>query len=1171
MKIFPLNLFHKTVVVVAIVLLPILIVFLYGYQRNKEFIKRNALDSVSAIAEAYEGQVFQFLEMSRRRAVDFSSDGFIRDELKRINSGDRQAPGRLKEHLLRNKIVLDKTINRICVLNLAGRVVASTDKGVIGNSLVGEEFFEKAKGSVIIAERFNKRRGVSELSVGAPLTDKATGEPIGVIVNFVEFTEFSRILSGMFSKELGAPSSDRERPATMEIYLVNKDRLMMTESIFVKNAAMRQSVDTLPVKRCISFRQEYAGFYKDYRGVEVAGASMCLPDLGWTLLVEVDTSEALAPISGMQRDAAMAAGAVMALLALFFAFFFRAIVRRLHVLSDAAAMMAKGDYGVIVPVTSGDEIGALSDSFNVMTCEIKRRSEMIRESEDRLRAVVDNSGAQIYLKDMEGRYLLVNRACWEGLKKGRDEMIGKSDFDFMPEDVAQSFRQNDLKALEAKTALEFEEAAAWNGGMRYYLSVKAPLFDAGGKPYALCGISTDITERKMREKELGLLLELSLVIGASEDFPSALDAGVERICRAMGWDFGEAWVPEDAYTLKYRGGWLDDGGARLGFMEKSRGMTIESGVALPGRVWATKKYEWCEKLSVDGVIFMRAKEAKAAGFKAGAGFPVIAGGRVLAVLVFFMSEETPEERHLVEFISVACAQLGTMLMRKLAEEQRGAMQVKYEGLVNNLTSGVFRCSIVEDGRFVEANPAAISMLGAASKDELLTHGLCDFFCNHGRKDALKQRLFGGVEIKNEEFELTTLLGGRIWVSLNAAAMKDMGGAFCDGILTDITERKSLEDQLRHSQKIEAIGRLAGGVAHDFNNILTAMIGYGNLLLMKREEDEVVRGYAEHILTLSDKAARLTQGLLAFSRKQVMNLRPVDVNEIVRSVRNILARLIGEDIELRADFHGNPLVVMADSNQLEQVLMNLATNARDAMPGGGVLALSTGVSVLDAAYVSAHGYGVPGRFACLVFSDSGKGMDAETRERIFEPFFTTKEVGKGTGLGLSIAYGIIKQHNGYINAYSEPGRGTSFRVYIPLVEAAAEELKTEEHAPVTGGSETILLAEDEPEVLEITQKTLAEFGYTVITAIDGEEAVAKFKERSGEIALVVLDMVMPRKGGLEAYAEIKKIAPDARVLFVSGYAEEMMRAAWLMTKDVNFISKPSPPGDFLRKVREVLDK
>ncbi|MBI5969935.1 MAG: PAS domain S-box protein [Deltaproteobacteria bacterium] len=1172
MKIFPLSLFRKALAATLAILLPILITFLYGYEKNKAFLKRSALTSVSSIAEAYEGQLIQFLEMSKRRAVDFSSDGFIRDELKRHNDGDKHAASRLRGHLLKNKIVLDKTINRICVLNLEGRIVASTEAGAIGNSLAGEEFFGNAKGSATVAERFNKRRGVSELAVGVPLTDKTTGAPIGVIVNFIEFTEFSRILSGLFSKELGARSSDRGRPAAMDIYLVNKDRLMMTESKFMTDAPMKQSVDTPPVERCLSFKQGHEGFYKNYRGREVVGASMCMPGLGWTLLVEVDTETALAPVSDMQRDAVIAGGIVFALIGVFFAFFFKSIVRRIRVLSSAAAMMSRGDYGVTVPVTSGDEIGMLSDSFNTMTREIKKRAEKVRVSEDRLRAVVDNSSAVIYLKDVEGRYLLANRSYARLIKQGREEMIGKTDFDFFSKGIAQAFRQNDLKVLEEKKAMEFEEVLTADGGLRYAISIKAPLFDAEGRAYGVCGISTDITERKMREVELKLLHDLAMTIGASEDFHAALKIAVVRICKATGWTFGEAWLSKREWpSLDYVFGWPDDENGKKGFIELSRGMTIEAGAGLPGRVWVSKAPELVKDVSADGAIFLRSDAARAAGFKAAAGFPITTGGGVLAVLVFFIAAPKEEDAHLVELVSVAAAQLGSVLMRKLAEEQRGELQFRYEGLVNNLTAGVFRCSMSEDGRFIEANPAAIYMLGATSKDELLKRGICDFYCDGKKKEDMKERLFDEGRIKNEEFELTTLKGGHIWVSLSAAAKEDKAGAvYCDGIMVDITEKKSLEEQLRQSQKIEAIGRLAGGVAHDFNNILTAVIGYGNMLIIKRGADETVKGFAEHILTLADKAAHLTHGLLAFSRKQVMNLRPVDINELVRSVQQLLARLIGEDIELKADLFDKALVVMADSIQLEQALINLATNARDAMPQGGALAVSTGIAELDAEYVNSHGYGAPGRYVLITVSDSGAGMDADTRKRIFEPFFTTKEIGKGTGLGLSIVYGIIKQHNGYINVYSEPGKGTSFRIYIPLAQAPAEELKPVEHAPVRGGSETILLAEDEAEVLDITKKTLTEFGYTVIAAVDGEDAVVKFREKGAGIDLVILDMVMPKKGGPEAYAEIKKFAPDVKVLFTSGYAEEMMRAAGLARDTFNFISKPAAPGDFLRKVREVLD-
>ncbi len=256
------------------------------------------------------------------------------------------------------------------------------------------------------------------------------------------------------------------------------------------------------------------------------------------------------------------------------------------------------------------------------------------------------------------------------------------------------------------------------------------------------------------------------------------------------------------------------------------------------------------------------------------------------------------------------------------------------------------------------------------------------------------------------------------------------------------ERERLLTQLLQAQKMEAVGQLAGGISHDFNNILTAMIGYGHLLKMKMKEDDPLRTYADNILSLSDKAANLTQSLLAFSRKRIMNPCPANLNEIIKRIDYLLSRIIGEDIKLQTVLSEKDLIVMADSGQIEQVLMNLATNARDAMPKGGLLTIGTETLDIDEEFIKEHGFGNEGEYALISLTDTGAGMDRETREKIFEPFFTTKEVGKGTGLGLSMVYGIIKQHEGYINVYSEPGRGTTFRIYLPLIEAKVDEIKPE---------------------------------------------------------------------------------------------------------------------------------
>ncbi len=277
------------------------------------------------------------------------------------------------------------------------------------------------------------------------------------------------------------------------------------------------------------------------------------------------------------------------------------------------------------------------------------------------------------------------------------------------------------------------------------------------------------------------------------------------------------------------------------------------------------------------------------------------------------------------------------------------------------------------------------------------------------------------------------------------------------------EKEKLHAQLLQAQKMEAVGQLAGGIAHDFNNILTAMIGYGHLLKIKLKEEDPLRSYADHILSLSDKAANLTKSLVAFSRKQIMNPRPVDLNEIIRRIDHLLSRIIGEDIRLQTTLSENAVIVMVDPGQIEQVLMNLATNAKDAMPGGGLLTIKTETLDIDHEFIREHGFGKEGKYALISFTDTGIGIDRETREKIFEPFFTTKEVGKGTGLGLAMVYGIIKQNEGYINVYSEPGKGTTFKIYLPLIQGKAEEIKPEVRQPVEKGTETVLLAEDETEV------------------------------------------------------------------------------------------------------------
>lgn len=392
-----------------------------------------------------------------------------------------------------------------------------------------------------------------------------------------------------------------------------------------------------------------------------------------------------------------------------------------------------------------------------------------------------------------------------------------------------------------------------------------------------------------------------------------------------------------------------------------------------------------------------------------------------------------------------------------------------------------------------------------------------------------------------------------------------------GIDRDITERKKLEEQLRQAQKMEAIGQFAGGIAHDFNNMLTAIMGCGEFLKMSMDKDSTSQRYVDIILSSAAKSADLTQQILAFSRKQIISPKQTNLNELIKGVEKLLRRLIGEDIEIKITFSAGDLMVMVDPGQLEHVLMNLCSNARDAMPDGGTIFISTGTDFLDSEYIPTCNVENAGMYALITVTDTGGGMDEKTRQRIFEPFFTTKEVGKGTGLGLATAYGTIKQHNGHITVYSEPGKGTTFKIYLPLIESLTGKRECKEAIPQKRGSETILVAEDNEDVRTLTKQVLLEYGYSVIEAVDGEDAINQLRRYKDIVRLVVIDVIMPKKSGKEAYDEIKKIKPDIKVLFTSGYTSDIINKKGILEDGVDFISKPLTPHDLLCRIRETLDR
>ncbi|GAB6184440.1 ATP-binding protein [Thermodesulfovibrio hydrogeniphilus] len=380
------------------------------------------------------------------------------------------------------------------------------------------------------------------------------------------------------------------------------------------------------------------------------------------------------------------------------------------------------------------------------------------------------------------------------------------------------------------------------------------------------------------------------------------------------------------------------------------------------------------------------------------------------------------------------------------------------------------------------------------------------------------------------------------------------------------EKAELQRQINQLQKLEAIGRLAGGIAHDFNNILVAIRGNAQLALMKMHDDDPLRTRIEAIIEASDKAAALTRKILAFSRKQDFELRIVNINEVIAELKRMIERLMGEDIELHFDLYGEPLAVKCDISQIEQVIMNLAVNARDAMPNGGKLTIKTSAVTLTDEYVSAHIGAKTGNYALIEVSDTGVGMSKEVMEKCFEPFFTTKQ--GGTGLGLATVYGIVKQHNGNIWVYSEEGKGTTFKIYLPLTEGQSEKLKSLHNAQeIPKGKETVFVVEDNNETRIVTSEMLRNLGYKVYEAKDAEEALSIFKEKANEIDIILTDVVMPKMSGVELVKAIRKISPRAKVLYMSGYSQEQLN---LHVGELYLLKKPFTLQELAQKLRTVLD-
>ncbi len=684
-------------------------------------------------------------------------------------------------------------------------------------------------------------------------------------------------------------------------------------------------------------------------------------------------------------------------------------------------------------------------------------------------------------------------------------------------------------------------------------------------------VQTDITARRRTEMSAAALIKTGRELAAGLEPVDVARQIATSVVRVFGTRSSALYrLEKDEARLVCIAAAGGDG------REEWIGRTLLMGEGAAGRAAAEERCVWTPDVLADAKIDLpdwAAHLVHAADFRSVLAMPLKANDHVIGVLglgdVAGRAYTEDELALLAAFVGQGAVALENSGLYRQIRDARDFLQSITENSPDAIitTDGKGRVSYMSRG--------AEAMFGYRS-DDVIGRPVAAFYPG-GLEEArmVKQRLTqANGQLRNYETAFIAKDGGRVEVSASVSLLRDAAGGVVGtlGVLKDIGERRQLEAQLRQSQKMDAIGRLAGGIAHDFNNLLTVITGRAQLIISRLRPEEPIHRDATLVRTTADRAAALTQQLLAFSRKQVLQPQVLNLNAVVTGVEPMLRRLIGEDIELAVAPRDGLGRVKADPGQIEQVIVNLVVNSRDAMPQGGRLSIETGDVELDEADASRQS--VPaGPYVTLAVQDTGAGMDEETRSRVFEPFFTTKGPGKGTGLGLATVYGIVKQSGGDIQLASEPGGGTTFTIYLPSVPEVATDVDEtiSTVAAMPRGDETVLLVEDEPEVRDLAREILEGSGYTVLQACDAQEALLMAERRSGPIHLLLTDVIMPKQSGRALVERLRPLRPETQVLYMSGYTNEAIVRHGVLDPDTLFIQKPFTPLGLGQKVRAALDQ
>ena len=797
--------------------------------------------------------------------------------------------------------------------------------------------------------------------------------------------------------------------------------------------------------------------------------------------------------------------------------------------------------------------------------ERKRSEQALIESEAKFRAVADTAASAIYIHS-GNRFLYVNRACESISGYTQDELMELEVWKIVHPEYREELRKRaDARQRGEQVPLRYEFKMITKSGEVRWLDFSAAVIQFEGHS-AILATAFDITVRKRAELLQSALYRIADLTSAAEDLNQLYSAIHQIVGELMdAKNFYIAVFDEETQLIHFPY-FVDEKDPEPPPPQQCfRGLTdyvLRSGQPL---LVDPKKFE---EMAAAGEV-----ESKGSPSIDWLGVPLKVGERTFGVLTLQSYTEnlrfSPQDQEILTFVS---QQVASAIEHRRSQDALRRSEIRYRSQVQSAVYGIYRSTV--EGRFLAVNPAMVEMLGYDSHEDLMAVDIArDLYEQPDQRKRIlgelgKANRIEGVEVRWKRKDgrvITARLSGR-------------GGLRYPGepesfemIAEDITERRMLEEQLRHSQKMEAVGRLAGGVAHDFNNLLTVIKGYSDLMLNELTPNDPMRGEVDEVRKAADRAAALTRQLLAFSRRQVMEPRVLDLNGVISNMEKLLRRLLGEDVDLRISPNPQLGPVKADPGQIEQVIMNLAVNARDAMPHGGSLTIETMNIDIDETFSRDQELVKPGRYSMMTVSDTGSGMDSETVSHIFEPFFTTKEAGKGTGLGLSTVYGIIKQSGGYIWVDSEPGQGTSFKVYLPMVEQTAEVLarRTQPSASYRG-TETILLVEDEDGVRALVREVLQRHGYTVLETRSGGEALIACEQHKEDIQLLLTDVVLAQMSGRELAKRIVPLRPGMKVLFVSGYTEEAILQHGVLDLGTAFLQKPFTPNALARKVREVLE-